>query len=59
MSQNIFSNGLVAKRKSKVTLTLNKPLYVGMCILDLSIVFMHEFHYDYIKKEYRYENRRY
>ena len=54
MSQNIFSNDLVAKRKSKVTLTFNKPLYVGMCILYLSIVFMHEFHYDYIKKEYRY-----
>ena len=37
MSQEIFDNDLVAIRKSKVTLTLSKPAYVGMCILDLSI----------------------
>ena len=28
-----FDNGLVALRKSKGTLTLNKPPYVGVCIL--------------------------
>ena len=37
MSQKIFENDLVTIRKSKVTLKLNKPAYVGMCILDLSI----------------------
>ena len=42
----IFHNNLVAIHKSKVTLTLNKPAYVGMCILDLSNVLMCEFHYD-------------
>ena len=36
MSQKIFDNNLVAIRISKVTLTLNKQAYVGMCILDLS-----------------------
>ena len=30
MSQNIFDNDLVAIRKSKVTLILNKPAYVGI-----------------------------
>ena len=33
MSHKIFDNDLVAIRKNKVTLTLNKPAYIGMCIL--------------------------
>ena len=45
----MFDNGLVAIRKSKVTLMLNKPIYVWMCILDLSKLLMYEFHYNYIK----------
>ena len=40
------------KTKTKVTLTLNKPGYLGMCILDLRKVLMYEFHYDYTKNEY-------
>ena len=44
MSQKIFDNNLVAIRKNKVTLTLNKPAYVGMCILELSKVLMYKFH---------------
>ena len=52
MSQKIFSNSLVAIRKGKVTLTLNKPAYVGMCILEMSKVLMYEFHFDYIKNKY-------
>ena len=38
MSHKIFDNDLVAIRKSKVTLTLNKPAYIGICILELSKV---------------------
>ena len=52
MSHKIFDNDLVAIRKNKVTLTLNKPASIGMCILELSKVLMHEFHYDYIKNKY-------
>ena len=52
MSQKILDNDLVAICKSKITLTHNKPAYVGMCILDLSEVLMYEFHYDYIKNNY-------
>ena len=47
MSQKIFDNGLVAIRKNKVTLTLKKSAYIGMCILQLSEVLMHQFHYEY------------
>ena len=42
----IFDNNLVAIRKNKVTLMLNKPAYIGMCILELSKVLLYEFHYD-------------
>ena len=52
MSHKICDNNLVAIRKSKVTLTLNKPTHIGMCILKLTKVLMYEFHYDYIKNKY-------
>ena len=57
MSQKLFDNDLVAIRKSKVTLTLNKSEYVGMCIFDLGKVLMYEFHYDYIKNKYSNNSR--
>ena len=57
MSHKIFENDLVAIRKNKVTLTLNKPAYNGMCILELSKVLMYEFHYDYIKNKYGTRSR--
>ena len=43
---------MVTIRKNKVILTLSKPAYNGMCILELSKVLIYEFHYDYIKSEY-------
>ena len=52
MWQKIFGNDLVVISKSKLTLLLNKPLYVGICILDLRKGLMYKFHYDYIKNKY-------
>ena len=52
MSHKMFDNNLVVIRKNKVALKLNKPAYIGMCILELSIVLMYEFHYYYIKNKY-------
>ena len=59
MSHKIFHNDLVAIRKSKVTLTLNKPAYIRirMCLLELSKVLMYEFHYGYIKNKYGSNSR--
>ena len=48
----IFYNGFVAIWKSKVTLTLNKPVYVGMCLLHLIKALMYEFHYDSIRNKH-------
>ena len=52
MSHKIFDNNLVAIRKSKVAVKLNKPAYIGMCVLELSKILIYEFHYDYIKNKY-------
>ena len=52
VSSKIFDENLVAVHKIKETLTLNRPAYVGMCILDLSKTLMYDFHYNYIKSKY-------
>ena len=52
VSSKIFNENLVAVHKIKETLTLNRPAYVGMCILDLSKTLMYDFHYNYIKHKY-------
>ena len=51
MLHKIFDNNL-AIRKRQLALKLNKPAYIGVCILDLSKVLIYEFHYDYIKDKY-------
>ena len=52
VSSKIFNENLVAVHKIKEKLTLNRPAYVGMCILDLSKTLMYNFHYNYIKDKY-------
>ena len=52
MSHEIFDDHLIAIRKSKLALKLNKPPYVGVCILELNEVLMYTFHYGYIKNKY-------
>ena len=36
----------------KVQVKMNKPVYLGQSILDLSKAIMYEFHYDYMKEKY-------
>ena len=43
--------------QSTLALQLNKPAYVGMCILELSKSLMQEFIYDYIKNKYGNDSR--
>ena len=52
MSHKILDKSLVAIRKSKVALKLNKPAYIGMCSLELSKVLMYKYHFDYITNKY-------
>ena len=48
----IFSENLVSVHMKKTSLIMNKPVYLGMCILDLSKIIMFDFHYNYIKPKY-------
>ena len=49
MSHKIFDINLVALRKSKLALKLNKPVYIRICFLELSKIIMYEFHYVYTR----------
>ena len=51
-SHRVFSENLISVHLKKVSLTMNKPVYLGMCILELSKTIMYEFHYEYIKLKY-------
>ena len=42
---------LVVIQSAITTLKLNKPIYVGLSVLDLSILLMYKFHYQHIKVE--------
>ena len=50
-NSNIFSEDLVAIHKKKTRLVFNKPVYLGMCILDLSKTLKYDFHHNYIKQK--------
>ena len=51
-SRKIFNKNLVSVHMKKTSLTMNKPVYLGMSILDLSKTVMFDFHYNYIKPKY-------
>ena len=47
-----FSESLTAIHMYKDKLCLNRPIYVGMCILDLSKTLMYDYYYNKLKKQY-------
>ena len=51
-SVNIFHKNLIAVHMEKTTVRLNKPIKIGMTILDLSKTLMYRFHYDYVKPKW-------
>ena len=42
----------VAIHQVKAVLNLNKPIYVGFSILELSKLLMYKFHYKYVKNKF-------
>lgn len=48
----IFSENFCAIEMRKTQIYFNKPVYLGMCILDLSKTLMYDFHYNYIRSKY-------
>ena len=51
-SFKIFNDNLIAVHMHKDILKLNRPIYVGMSILDLSKHLMYDFYYNKLKKQY-------
>ena len=47
-----FSKHLFAVEMGKKEVKINKPVYLGQAILDLSKTLMYEFHYDYMRPKY-------
>ncbi|KYM94189.1 hypothetical protein ALC62_15183 [Cyphomyrmex costatus] len=47
-SRSVFSENLVAIELRKLEVKFDKPIYVGMCILDISKTCLYEFHHEYM-----------
>ena len=52
LQSKIYSEDLIAIKKVKKEVKLDKPIYVGVAVLDLSKLHMYKFHYDFIKEKY-------
>ena len=48
-----FSEDLLAIEMKKIKVKMNKPVYLGMSILEINKTLMYEFWYDYIKPKYQ------
>ena len=51
-SSTLFSENLMGCEMGKNKVVMNKPVYLGQAILDLSKIVMYEFDYDYMKQKY-------
>ena len=50
VNHKLFNKNFAAIHEIKQVLVLNKPIYVGFTVLDLSKWLMYDFHYNFIKK---------
>ncbi|XP_076665104.1 uncharacterized protein LOC143367321 [Andrena cerasifolii] len=46
-SRSVFSENLIAVELRKLEVKFNKPIYVDMCILDISKICLYEFRHEY------------
>ena len=51
-TKKFFKENLLAIEMKKTSVLMNKPVYLGLSILDLSKTVMYEFWYDYVKPKY-------
>ena len=52
ITHKIFGKNHAAIHGIKPVLTLNKPIYVALTVLELSIWLMYDFHYSFIKNRF-------
>ncbi|KAL4108153.1 hypothetical protein QTP88_018399 [Uroleucon formosanum] len=50
--RTIFTENLAAVHMKRTQISFKQPIYIGMCILDLSKMLMYDFYYNIIKKKY-------
>ena len=50
-----FSENLIAIEMKMTKVKMNKPVYLGMSLLDVSKTSMYEFWHDFIKPKYQYK----
>ena len=50
---DIINENLVSVRKQKPKIIVDRPIYLGFCILELSKITMYKFHYEEIVSKYR------
>ena len=50
--RTIFTENLAAIHMKKREINFKQPIYIGMCVLDLSKLMMYNFYYNVIKKKY-------
>ena len=51
-SGTLFGTNLMGCEMGKIKVVMNKPVYLGQAILNLSKIVMYEFHYNYMKQKY-------
>ena len=51
-TMKLISENLSMIEMKKVKVKMNKPIYLGLSILEISKIIMYEFWYDYMKKKY-------
>ena len=49
---NLISEDLSIIEMKKTKVKMNKPIYLGLSILEISKILMYEFWYDYMKSKY-------
>ena len=52
-TMKLIDNNLAIIEMKKVKVKMNKPIYLGLSILDISKITMYEFWYDYVKTIYQ------
>ena len=47
-----FTENILVTEMKKTEILMNKPVYLGLSILELSKIFRYDFCYDYVKPKY-------